>query len=143
MKATITQTRNPDRLTSKNVVYVESPLDRIVDRWFTSNDIMNLMFKCKTWDKVKRIATKAHISALQELFPDATSIRYSRKAGCRCGCSPGYLVKMSGAHYSNGKDHWVDIEATPDEIAAVERQVNLEKHRRDLMAEMLTQNPNN
>ena len=39
------------------------------------------------------------IKALQQKYPnigdDAISLKWSRKAGCGCGCSPGYIIKTN------------------------------------------------
>jgi len=45
---------------------------------------------------------------LQELGIDYESIQWSQKAGCFCGCSPGFILK---GHL--GKTIWMDIEESP------------------------------
>lgn len=112
MKATLINTSPITERRAKagrSLVYVESPFDEIADQFATQYKIWNLPFKCKTWSKICREATKINIQAFKELFPDATSIKFSVKAGCRCGCSPGYIVKTNSA--VNGTNNWVTIEA--------------------------------
>jgi len=126
MNAIITQTNNAfsERKYSsgRNVVYVKSPLDKVADDFFHEHKIYNLDFKCHTWNKVCRIVTQQHTTALKQLFPDATSIKFSAKAGCSCGCSPGYLVKTEPSKH--GCDHWVTVEATAQEIDHVSSRIH-------------------
>ncbi len=42
--------------------------------------------------KLRQALIKDVIRAMKELYPDS-KITFSHKAGCRCGCSPGYYVK--------------------------------------------------
>lgn len=127
MKAVITQTRNntsKDRgyAAGRNIVYVKSPLDNVADEFFTKHKIYNLNFKCLTWNKACRIVTQQHTVALKQLFPDATSVKFSAKAGCSCGCSPGYIVRTENKN--PGCDHWVNMEATPGEIERATTHIN-------------------
>lgn len=34
-------------------------------------------------------------------------VHWSQKAGCNCGCSPGFIVKNSNFH----QDLWIEVEA--------------------------------
>lgn len=110
------------RNAGRSIVYIESPFDKVADRWFTANRVMNLSFKCKTWNKISRMATKAALSSLKELFPEALKITFSAKAGCRCGCSPGYIMKHQPNQY--GRTFWVDIEASESEIESFAISIN-------------------
>lgn len=126
MKATITQTRKPHRSdrrsAGRSIIYVESPLDNVADRWFEGNKIRELSFKCKTWSKVSRMTTKPTAVALKELFPEALSITFSSKAGCKCGCSPGYIMKHPANQYGN--NFWVKVEASDSEIETFAKSIN-------------------
>ena len=42
--------------------------------------------------KLRQTLNKDVIGLLKELYPDS-KIAFSQKAGCSCGCSPGYYVK--------------------------------------------------
>jgi len=141
MKAVITQTNTTkcsDRLQSRSIIYIgKSPLDNVVDKWFTDNEIIDLSFKCKTWSNVARLATKATSPLLKQLFPEALSITFSRKAGCKCGCSPGYIMKHEPNQY--GRNFWVDIEGTPEEIEQFSVGVNCARLRHDLSKEIESQ----
>jgi hypothetical protein len=114
MKATLTKTtpvQNSRRAKpSRSLVYVNSPFDDIVDEFGSRHKIWNLDFKSKTWSAVCREATKYNIKALKTIFPEAVSIKFSAKAGCSCGCSPGYIVKTNST--SLGTNNWADIEAS-------------------------------
>lgn len=136
MKATLTQTapvQNSRRQKlGRNIVYVSSPFDDIADEFATKNGIWNLPFKCKTWTGVCREATKINANALKKLFPEAVSIKFSRKAGCNCNCSPGYIVNINSD--LPGTNNWVTIEATQVEqdvfrasIFSLRREVELKE----------------
>lgn len=112
MKATLTKTTQiTDRRAKagRNVVYINSPFDDIADEFASAHGVWNLPFKSKTWSKICREATKINIQAFKHLFPDAVSIKFNAKAGCKCGCSQGYVVKTNS--YLKGTNNWVDIEA--------------------------------
>ena len=88
-------------------VYSNSNLSDRLDKWFTDNIFM-LDFKCKTWNKLRNIVTKIESKSILEGL-DMTSnkdasVKYSRKAGCSCGCSPGYVIKNE-YRYSNRNLH--------------------------------------
>lgn len=68
----------------------------VADKFFMSNEIYKLNFKCKTWTAVRKVATKLCIEALRTVLPQDCIIKYSRNAGCSCGCSPGYNVTNIG-----------------------------------------------
>jgi hypothetical protein len=90
-------------LPSGCVVHVDCNATNLIDSFFSENEIYLLGFKCKTWGKVSRLGTKATIVSLREIFGDDTSIKWSRTAGCACGCSPGYRVGNLpyGSPYTN------------------------------------------
>ena len=111
MKATLTKTTPvSDRRArpGRNIVYVKSPFDDVADQFGTKFGIWNLPFKSKTWSNICREANKLNLQALKDLFPEATSIKFSAKAGCTCGCSPGFIVKTE--NYLKGTNNWVTIE---------------------------------
>lgn len=141
MRATITNSstvhHSDHRSMGRAIVYVESPLDKIADGWFNTYKIFNLPFKCKTWNKIKNLSYKVHIKALKDLFPEAESIKFSSKAGCRCGCSPGYILKYPSNVY--GKDYWVDVEVTEAERNDFASTVNGLRYQLDLKRELASQ----
>ena len=117
MKATIKQSQaNNDSRAGfgRNIIYIESPFDNAVDKFATENGVWNLDFKSKVWSSVCKQATKTNLKALKELFPDATSIKFSRKAGCSCGCSPGYIMRLEPN--VRGRHFWVDVTANSEEV---------------------------
>lgn len=117
MKATLTKTapvQNSRRQKpGRNIVYIKSPFDNIVDEFGSAHKVWNLPFKSKTWSKICGEATKLNTKALKELFPEAVSIKFSAKAGCSCNCSPGYIIKTNSDRL--GTNNWVTIEATQAE----------------------------
>ena len=139
MKAIVTQSNPRNNKIGNSIVYVESKLDKVVDAWYDKHQVYNLSFKCKTWSKVKSLASRAHTKALKELFPDAVSIKFSSKAGCACGCSQGYIVKHEPNTY--GRNFWVDMLVTPEEVEELSQQVNSEKFEAELKAEIAREVP--
>lgn len=117
MKATLTKTapvqNSRRRKPGRNLVYIKSPFDDIVDKFGSEHKVWNLPFKSKTWSKICGEATKLNAKSLKEIFPEAVSIKFSAKAGCTCGCSPGYIVNTDST--LPGQNHWVTVEATQAE----------------------------
>lgn len=113
MNAVITKEHKRDRTTlESSIVYVKCPITNIVDEeFFLKHKIFNLNFKCNTWNAVKRYVNKLTITALQPLFPDDT-LKFSAKAGCQCGCSPGY--KLTHSKVRVGKDIWATVTYNDD-----------------------------
>jgi len=139
MIPTITNTRDIERThrsePGKSIIYVDSPLYKATDDFADTHNIFNLNFKSKVWGRVCKAATKANIAALLQLFPAATSIIFSAKAGCKCGCSPGYIMKTDS--YLKGKTYWVNIQAEPQEIEQFTKDINTQRNHIDLLKEVL------
>jgi hypothetical protein len=102
--ATIRNVKKDDEIRNnlKFRVYTERdvPADAST-AWFDANGIRTLKFKCKAWDAVRRMSTKITIEELVpaiatrfKLKPEQFELRFSFKAGCSCGCSPGYVGKL-------------------------------------------------
>ena len=70
-------------------------LTDLVDKWFGEQDILSMKVRSKAWNKVKRTAFRRIEKQIATYFhiPEK-AVRWSQKCGCRCGCSPGYLVKV-------------------------------------------------
>lgn len=101
--------------------YVESNATKIADKFFYDNEIFRLDFKCKTWDKIKRIVDKLNIEALKIIFPEQCTIRFSHKTGCSCGCSPGYRVRnvASNNFAYNNSDVWVTVDVNTSKLESM------------------------
>lgn len=71
----------------------------------------------KAWRKYNRIELKAMRAFAEPIAAHygADKISYSRKAGCSCGCSPGFI--LTGRHDLVGKDVYVRV-YEGDEAAA-------------------------
>lgn len=118
MKATLTKTGNirdaRRAQPGRSIVYVNSPLDQVAEDFATQYEVWQLPFKSRTWSSVCNEVSKITAEVLKELFAGAVSIKFSQKAGCSCNCSPGYIVKYDS--YREGLNHWVNIEASEDEL---------------------------
>lgn len=138
MKVTITTTREVNRTgrskMGRSLIYVKSPLDDLADKFACNYGVYGLPFKSKTWDKVCRQVTKIHVVELKKLFPEALEIKFSRTAGCRCGCSPGYIMKHEPNQW--GKNFWVDIEASEVENKLVWNSINCLRFQLELKKEI-------
>ena len=60
--------------------------------------------------KLRRALIRDVIKLLKGLYPDS-KISFSQKAGCTCGCSPGYYVKDANGNsmIPNGNTVFVDL----------------------------------
>jgi len=138
MIPTITNTRDIEKThrsePGKSIIYVESPLYKVTEDFADKHGIFNLNFKSKVWGRVCRAASKANIVSLLQLFPNATSIKFSAKAGCKCGCSPGYIMMHDNTW---GKNYWVNIQATQQEIQQFTKEINTQRNHIDLLKETL------
>ena len=116
MNAIITKTSSRDRYCpGKSVAYVECNLTKLIDKeFFDKHKIYSLNFKCKTWQQLGRLVNKKVISKIQNLF-GTDEIKYSAKAGCNCGCSPGYKITHA-AQYVNGQTFWLDVNHSDEEL---------------------------
>ena len=79
----------------KTIVYCsldESILDNMVNRF----------------DRPHKIWRQGVIDALKAKGMNVEKISWSQKAGCGCGCSPGFKVD---GHYHH--DIWIDVKGTP------------------------------
>lgn len=139
MKATLTKTNfNKDRRNlvqygSRSIVYVNCPLNDVADRFATANGIFHLSFKSKVWSRICREVNKKTLEALRPLFPQAESLTFSAKAGCKCGCSPGFVMKHKVDPQQN---HWVDIEVNDKELEAFAISINCARNQAELKEEI-------
>lgn len=78
-------------------VFTSSNLSDTIDEFFTKNKIYSLPFKCRTWTKLKNFVSKVEETALKNEFSleESAVVKYSHKAGCSCGCSPGFRVRKT------------------------------------------------
>lgn len=106
-------------------VFVESNLTRYIDKYFfDKHEIMGLDFKCRSWSKLQRKIDKIVIAELKAIFGENCNIAFSAKAGCKCGCSPGYKVRGINHPEYNNRAVFVtvdnDIEETKKAVIAAE-----------------------
>lgn len=95
MKATVTQ-QHRDYKTRRSIAYVS-----IKDETFLENFGNRAARPHKVWQPAVE-------AALREAGIEFERLSWSQKAGCRCGCSPGFYIK--------GRDHltvWLDVEGSP------------------------------
>lgn len=83
--------------------FLDSNLIAVIDEWFHDNEIWSLKFKSSTWTKVKNLVARPISAAIEEHLQKETNfsfgkVSYSNKAGCSCGCSPGYVAKGVGVN---------------------------------------------
>ena len=132
MKATVNTIRVSQKQ-RKTVIYIgNSPLNEVADKFATENVIYFARFKSKVWSKIKRMVNTAHTPLIKACVPDVLkekfvddvgefTISYSDKAGCSCGCSPGYVLRRnSNVFYYI----FVTVEATEKEVSEFTQKVN-------------------
>ena len=85
----------------RTVVYIESnQLYDLQNQWFENNQIFKLKIKSKSLRKISFQINKIIKRILSsELNIDIKKIIYSDKAGCVCGCSPGFIIKNPPIKY--------------------------------------------
>lgn len=84
--------RHPERFIDGARAFVSSNTSKAIDPFFEKHKIYGLNFKCATWSSLRNRAAKLDIAELQTVFGPKAQIRWSRTAGCSCGCSPGYVI---------------------------------------------------
>ena len=105
-------------------VYVESNrlYDRL-DQWFQDNTISHLAIKSRAWRRVSRVAERIiarHIA--QHFGADPKTVKWSRKCGCACGCSPGFRIYDAPTAYRH-KTAWIEFVPSDAEIAKLEHAI--------------------
>jgi hypothetical protein len=95
-------------------VYADSNLSEVIDEFFNSKKIYSLPFKCRTWTKLKNFVNKVEEVSLKKSLSleDSAVVKYSHKAGCSCGCSPGFRVRKTRTALNEFRNHdvWVKLE---------------------------------
>lgn len=111
---TLNTNKKSDKRGYKSQVYIgDCEITEIADDFFMKNEIFLLDFKCKTWAKIRRKVTSIHRPILLD-YLNGEKVSYSAKAGCQCGCSPGYIV--DSIEFTN-RSLWGDFEFTEEEVA--------------------------
>ena len=101
-------------------VYADSNLSETIDEFFNTNKIYSLSFKCRTWTKLKNFVSKIEETSLKESLSleDFAVVKYSHKAGCSCGCSPGFRVRKTLKTLNEFRNHDVYVKLDYD-LAAI------------------------
>lgn len=132
---TITTIRDRDWKAKNSVVHVNSKVIKTIDEFFNDHKIYMLKTKSKVWGKITRLANSIVIDSIHKaLHPAPIAVRYSRTAGCSCGCSPGYIVKfdlinltaeqsIARAKYFT-KNIWIDIDEGVETVDRVKTLCN-------------------
>lgn len=145
-KATVTQVRRDNETRSKNPlrckVFVNptKAYENAIDDFYLQQ-VRSLKFKSKAWAWLIRQRTKLVADALvRDVFGNdgVAKIQFSSKAGCSCGCSPGFIVDLTerAPQMFRQSNVWADIEVNnPDlnakvliDIASVKLVKELKQH---------------
>lgn len=129
-------------------VYVDkNPAADIADKFFDEHQIRALKFKCRAWSAVGRATSRTNLEAMIpvlcsrfSLSPADFELKYSRKAGCACGCSPGFVGKLltNSLHRELSRTNvWMDV--SPSEAALTLLRAECIKQGRKLPAEIAAQ----
>lgn len=114
----------------KVVVYSErNKLSELLGAWFVTHKVNDMTFRCATWTWLKKQVSDieaAKITSLLGLDNDVHPV-FSHKAGCNCGCSPGFVLKTNGRNihsliWSTGRvsSVCVTLEPTAQDLVLVE-----------------------
>lgn len=128
---------------NKAIVYVDSNLlDKLdVDLYYPY--VLDLKVQSSAWNTVKNKATKLIGNEISKFLDEKYKVRYSKSAGCKCGCSPGYIIerdnnvpfdKLSPA--LNFGEMWLDISSSEEELQDFENEY-YEKFKLEVMKEAL------
>lgn len=124
-----TDTRRATYSGNKTIVYVDSNLLDTVDKDIFDKYVSNLRVKSRAWPALIRKVTAAIAPAIKEHLNGDYKVTYSRKAGCKCGCSPGFIVTRHGSYTQPilvYKEMFVDVVHTEEEIESF-REANYDK----------------
>ncbi len=138
MKATIKQIDPPSRedyrkAETRFTVYTDGQGRDIADKeYFSKYNISKLNFKCASWDRVGGFAANIearHTQAvIEEAFGVKVELKFSRYAGCSCGCSPGFVGKIldsdplafrHGGSPLSRAHIWVDVPLSDEEKQSI------------------------
>lgn len=122
MKAIVEKNRYRTSLRAiKSAVFVDSPLSDAIDVWFDKHRVWELAFKCATWNKLKRKVQQLESAAIATALETTSDlVKWNHRAGCACGCSPGYLVQGG---YLLGRDIWIKFENCEDELQQINNEL--------------------
>lgn len=134
----VTQVNDPQgredfrKSASRFTVYTSGEArDLAVELYYDKHDVGSMQFRCQSWDRVAAVATRAEIAealpVLAKHFGCKESdleLKFSQKAGCSCGCSPGYIGKIVtespfGVKGLSRRDVWVDTLLTTTAAMAI------------------------
>jgi hypothetical protein len=122
--------KSPTRFT----VSRESNAIALIESEFAGkHGIYDLPYHSTCWDAVVRASTAAEAAAMEPvlcaefgLAPGDFTLKFSAKAGCPCGCSPGYIGMLTPAGYSRpssdklSRHHlWMDVLVGDGDIANI------------------------
>lgn len=106
MNTTIDKVNRPtsrkdwSRSATRFTVYTDGVARDLADHvYLTKHALWNHNFRIPSWGRVAGVATKieaaAAKAAVEARFPGVkVELKFSRTAGCGCGCSPGYVGKI-------------------------------------------------
>lgn len=114
----------------------------IGDSLFHEHKIWSIRQKVKTYRRIQTQCTKELIADLRTIPGfENLDIRWSRTAGCSCGCSPGFRVKGltsdSVAYKLNNSDVWVKSKLKPIKLSNLKAKIE-SKYLNSLKEELNT-----
>ena len=114
-------------------VYTDGKARAVADReYLTKHNIFALDFKCASWSRVGNFAARMEAAkakaAVEAAFGVQVELVFSQKAGCACGCSPGFvgtivgdaLAKNAAGEALSRASIWVDCPVAPSEDRQIE-----------------------
>jgi hypothetical protein len=111
--------RNTGREYSKQTrFYVWPKGETVIEGLFNRRDRPTQLFReiaLKAWDQVKDQLKK---ELPEKSWIELSGLRWSRKAGCSCGCSPGFIAQGEGFY---GFDVHVTAEVDYPKLPKVEK----------------------
>lgn len=129
MKITHSEYQNRNHTT----VFIDSSdvqIMNIMQEFYMEHELHSMRVRSKAWNSIVRNGTKIireKLAQLLEVSPH--DIYYSSKAGCSCGCSPGYIVKNTYSMPIQRQKIWVKISdgITLQEVEKFKQFINSDK----------------
>lgn len=113
------KTKYNSTLGNKMLIYFDCNLADVLDKEVFYPYVMDLKVKSKAWPNLFNKMIKKLIAPLNELLKGNYKIKYSRKAGCKCGCSPAIVVERGydlKNPYLEFNESWMSFEFSEEEI---------------------------
>jgi len=137
MTIEVRNVQHKDRGYGSGNVYVSSPLIEAVSDFYSEHRVFAMRTKSKVWTVIGRKLSRMINAKLKDEFGCA-HVMFSHKAGCSCGCSPGWKTMRGSVNGTplDGSNAWVTVTPTDEELTEFTKWVKAQGS--DFLAEAST-----